>query len=36
MNFSEIPDKFIINSDSVNETNVIDYLIGFIGFLLMR
>ena len=28
MNFSEIPDKFIINSDSVNETNVIDYLIG--------
>ena len=29
MDFSEIPDKFIINSDSVNETNVTDYLIGF-------
>ena len=28
MNFCEIPDKFSINSDSVNETNVTDYLIG--------
>ena len=28
MNVCEIPDKFSINSDSVNETNVTDYLIG--------